>query len=305
MPSASDDHDRLAWRLTAILLKLNQGERVVPDRLAEEFGVHLRTIRRDLQDRFAFLPLLKDGSGYRLDPAYLGRLTFTDIERFASLAGLQGLFPATDTQFFRELFDSRIQNALAIHGTSFEDLGHRVQDFRALQRAITQRHIVRFVYHKDSESKTVDVHPYKLVHHGGIWYLAATDTGTIKAYALSKMSDIRVLDVTFTPEQHLLDMLQEEDSIWLNEKKTEVVLTVAAPVASYFRRRKLIAQQHIDKELEDGGLILSGKFAHPDQILPIVRQWIPHMRIVSPTAWQEQLEQGLKIYLYPSQESTS
>lgn len=211
MPSASDDHDRLAWRLTAILLKLNQGERIVPERLAEEFGVHLRTIRRDLQDRFAFLPLMKDGSGYRLDPAYLGRLTFADIERFASLAGLQGLFPVLDTQFFRELFDSRIQNTLAIHGTSFEDLGDRVQDFRTLQRAIAQHHVVRFVYRKDSESKTVDVHPYKLMHHGGIWYLAATDAGTIKAYALGKMDDLSMLESVFTPEQHLLDMLQEED----------------------------------------------------------------------------------------------
>jgi len=295
--SSSDDHDRLAWRLTAILLKLNQGERVVPEQLAEEFGVHLRTIRRDLHDRFAFLPLKKEAGRYHLDPAYLGRLTFADIERFASLAGLQGLFPALDTQFFRELFDSRIQNTLTIHGNSFEDLGSRVHDFRTLQKAITRRHLVRFTYRKDSGTKSVEVHPYKLIHHGGIWYLAATDVGTIKAYALGKMDDLVMLEDTYVPEPHLLDMLQEEDSIWLNEKKTEAVLTVAAPVASYFRRRKLIAQQHIDKELEDGGLIISGKFAHPDQILPTVRHWIPHVRIVSPAAWQELLETGLRNYL--------
>jgi len=297
MPSSSDDHDRLAWRLTAILLKLNQGERVVPEQLAEEFGVHLRTIRRDLHERFAFLPLEKDAGGYRLDPAYLGRLTFADIERFASLAGLQGLFPALDVQFFRELFDSRIQNTLAIHGNNFEDLGGRVQDFRTLQQAIAGRHRVRFVYRKDSETKSVEVAPYKLIHHGGIWYLAATDAGVIKAYALGKMDDLVRLEDTYAPEPHLLEMLHEEDSIWLNEKKTEAVLTVAAPVASYFRRRKLIAQQRIDKELEDGGLIISGKFAHPDQILPTVRQWIPHVRIVSPVAWQDLLEAGLRGYL--------
>jgi predicted DNA-binding transcriptional regulator YafY len=297
MSASSDDHDRLAWRLTAILLKLNQGERVVPDDLAAEFGVHPRTIRRDLHERFAFLPLEKDANGFRMDAAYLGKLSFTDMERFAGLAGLRGLFPALDTQFFRELFDSRIQDTLSIHGSSFEDLGNRVHDFRTLQRAITQRHVVRFDYRKDNQSKTVDVHPYKLIHHGGIWYLAATDAGTIKAYALSKMDALSVLDDLFTPKPHLQAMLREEDSIWLNEKKTEVVLTVAAPVASYFRRRKLIAQQHIDKEMEDGGLIVSGKFAHPDQILPTVRQWIPHVRIVSPAAWQDLLETGLRNYL--------
>ena len=297
MPPPSDDHDRLAWRLTAILLKLNRGERVVPDELATEFGVHPRTIRRDLHERFAFLPLEKDINGLRMDVAYLGKLSFRDIERFAGLAGLRGLFPALDAQFFRELFDSRIQDTFSVHGHHFEDVKARAADFRLLQQAILNRHVVRFDYTKGDNHKTVDVHPYKLISHAGVWYLAATDAGTIKAYALGKISTISVLEPQFTPEQHLLDMLEEEDGIWLNEKKTEAVLTVAAPAAPYFRRRKLIAQQHIDKEMEDGGLIVSGKFAHPDQILPTVRHWIPHVRIVSPAAWQELLETGLRNYL--------
>jgi hypothetical protein len=64
----------LAWRLTAILLKLNQGARVIPDELAAESGVHVRTIRRDLSERFAFVPLEKDGKGFRRDAAYQGHL---------------------------------------------------------------------------------------------------------------------------------------------------------------------------------------------------------------------------------------
>jgi hypothetical protein len=92
-------------------------------------------------------------------------------------------------------------------------------------------------------------------------------------------------------------MLAREDSAWINEKKTEVILQVSPAVASYFRRRKLISRQVIEKELEDGGLILSGRFAHPNQILPIVRYWIPHVRIISPEGWQAELESGLKAYL--------
>ena len=85
--------------------------------------------------------------------------------------------------------------------------------------------------------------------------------------------------------------------MWLKQDKTEAVLTVATPVAVYFRRRPLIAQQKIVKELEDGGLIVSGKFAHPNQILPIVRYWIPHVRIVSPEGWQKAMEMELQGYL--------
>lgn len=74
---------------------------------------------------------------------------------------------------------------------------------------------------------------------------------------------------------------------------------IAQPAATYFSRQKLIAQQTIEKKLEDGGLIVSGKVAHTDRILSIVRHWMPHVRIVSPATWHEELESGLRGYLLP------
>lgn len=62
-------------------------------------------------------------------------------------------------------------------------------------------------------------------------------------------------------------------------------------------RRKLIANQVIEKVLADGGLVISAKVGHQNQILPIIRYWIPHIRIVSPESWQEELLRGLEEYL--------
>ena len=41
------------------------------------------------------------------------------------------------------------------------------------------------------------------------------------------------------------------------EQTSEVVIAVSAEAASFFKRRRLIANQVIEKELEDGSLILS------------------------------------------------
>ncbi len=289
-------HDLLAWRLAAILQKLNQGERLDPARLATEFGVSRRTIQRDLSDRFAFMPIEKTDGLFALDPAYLGRLTFRDIEHFARQTGLQGLFPALDSQFFRELFDSRLRETLDIHAPSYEDLRPRLDDFRRLQGAISDRRQVRFLYCKDDSEKQVEVAPYRLINHNGIWYLAASDK-RIKAWSFSRIKNLNVLEKNFDADPEILRMLDEEDSIWFSEKKTEVVLAVAPAAAIYFQRRKLVSRQVIEKELEDGSLIVSGKFAHPDQILPIARYWLPHVRIVSPVAWREQLDASLADYL--------
>lgn len=79
-------HDLLAWRLTVILQKLNWGESLDVDELADELKVHQRTIQRDLIDRFAFLPIGKVAGRFPLEIAFLGKLTFHAIERFAGLA---------------------------------------------------------------------------------------------------------------------------------------------------------------------------------------------------------------------------
>ena len=88
-----------------------------------------------------------------------------------------------------------------------------------------------------------------------------------------------------------------EQSQNLSEEKQEIVLKIGRDVASYFKRRKLIANQVIEKELEDGGLIVSAKVGHPNQIVPIVRYWIPHVRIISPEKLQDKLEAELACYL--------
>lgn len=299
MPLRDTPHDTLPHRLTQILHRLNQGQTLHPKTLAQEFGVNVRTLQRDLTERFAFLGLERVEGGYRLDPSRLGQIRTADLERFACLAGIQGLYPALSVDFLRELLDSRVESALLVKGPSYETLdAAQTRTFGQLERHILQRERIGFRYRKaDGEKRYDDVAPYKLIHHSGIWYLAALDGERLKAFTFTKLSAPLANGQTFQRAPRIEQLLEDEDSIWLNEHKTEVVLKVAKDAAGYFRRRKLIGAQVLEKELEDGGIIVSGKVAHQNQILPIVRHWIPNVRIISPEGWQGELEMQLKSYL--------
>ena len=295
---SKDNHDTLVYRLAQILVKLNQGEKLDPQSLASEFGVNLRTIQRDLNERFAYLPLQKMDGRYSLDPAFLGKLSIRDIERFASLAGVRGLFPSLSDEFLRDIFDARRQSALLVKGHHYENLAGKENDFRELERAIVARRQVAFDYAKPEGVKSyAAVSPYKLINNKGIWYLAAIDGEKLKAFSFSKIAGLQTLQISFEWMQPIDTQLADEDGIWLSEEKQEVVLKVSHEVASYFKRRRLIAHQVIEKELEDGGLIVSAKVAHANQILPIVRYWIPHVRIISPEAMQVEMQVALAEYL--------
>jgi predicted DNA-binding transcriptional regulator YafY len=292
------NHDTLVYRLAQILIKLNQGEKLDPLSLADEFGVNMRTVQRDLNVRFAYLPLQKTEGRYHLDPAYLGKLSTRDIERFASLAGVRGLFPTLSDDFLGEIFDSRIQSALLVKGHNYENLSGKEDMFRQLERAIVARCHISFDYAKDGEDKSYTaIAPFKLMNHKGIWYLVARDGDKLKTFSFAKIVQVSQLDTRFAHEAEIDTILKEEDGIWLGEEKKEIVLKIASEIAGYFKRRKLIANQVIEKELEDGGLIVSAKVGHANQVVPIVRYWIPHIRIISPEGLQAEMERTLLGYL--------
>ena len=298
MPRKSKLQETIAYRLTEILRRLNEGEKLDPHALVEEFGVNLRTIQRDLNERFAFLDLEKKEGVYSINRMRLGSLNFKDVQRFASLAGLQGLHPLLSTDFLKSILENRLQSALLIRGHNYEDLRGKEPLFNQIKHAIEECHAISYQYLKPAGSKLVEaVWPYKLVNQDGIWYLAATDAGQLKSYAFSKIDQLLVSPDTFTPDPAIVKNVNEEDSIWLNLKKTEVVLKVARHAADYFLRRKLIGGQKIEKQLEDGGLIVSGTIAHPNQILPIVRYWLPSIHVISPEGLQAELESQLRAYL--------
>ena len=295
---ASDNHDTLVYRLAQMLVKLNQGEKLDPRSLADEFGVNLRTIQRDLNVRFAYLPLQKTNGLYHLELTFLGKLTTRDVERFASLAGVRGLFPSLSDDFLRDIFDARMQSALLVKGHNYEDLAGKETLFRQLEQAIVARRHVAIEYRKDDTSKNyMSLAPFKLMNHKGIWYLAARDGEKLKTFAFTRIDALRVLDSNFAPDANIDKVLVEEEGIWFGEEKKEIVLKIAKEVAGYFKRRRLIANQVIEKELEDGGLIVSAKVGHPNQVLPIVRYWIPHIRIISPEGLQTEMERDLNRYL--------
>ncbi len=91
---------------------------------------------------------------YQLDPTFLGKLNTRDIERFASLAGISGLFPSLSDDFLRDIFDARIQSALLIKGHNYEDLAGKEGLFRLLEQAIVARRHIAFDYMKDEGTKT-------------------------------------------------------------------------------------------------------------------------------------------------------
>ena len=290
-------HERLADRLANILTKLNMGYQLSIKELALEFGVSTRTISRDFDRLNTYLPLLQDNETkrYYLEVNYLGKIAPKDIRNFAQLSGIGHLYPSLDMSFLRELLDSRSHQIYNVKGYSFEDASQFKELFKVIGKAIQEHSQIGFVYKGEPRL----VQPYRLIHHHGSWYLAAVRKDQLRTYRISHIQLMHSPheNSQFVPDPNIVKLVENDDSIWFGQDKQEIILSIDSQVALYFKQRSILPEQQIVKELNDGGLLVSSKINHDMQLLPLIRFWIPHLKIVNPVELQQEIEEGLKEYL--------
>ena len=286
-------HDKIAIRLSLILTKLNTGEKLNVEDLAKEFNVTPRTIQRDLNERFKNVPLKKVNKHYFLESHNLGKVTFQDINKFASFSGINKMFPSFKNDFLQHLLDKEVANAYLIKTHNFEDVSHKIDDFNQIEKAIIEKRLISLVYREQERT----VQPYKFANVKGIWYLVALQNKIIKTFTFTKITDLKVSNSFFSVDTEILKKIEKEDTLWFSNTKIEVLLNVNANIASYFKRRAIFPYQNIEEELKDGTLLVSTQMTFENEILQMVQFWLPNIDILSPISLKEKLKENLLTFL--------
>ena len=283
--------EKLAQRLSQILARLHQGDALDKHQLAQDFQVDVRTIERDLGERlYGIVERSKDGD-WQLRHSARSTIPTTHLHGYARMSGTENLFPDNSLRYLLEQLQTpEQQRTTQVHAISHEDLRPHTQEFSLLQAAIELKHPCRFDY----KGKARSVEPYKLIHINGVWYLAAEEGEKLKNFSIALIEGLQV-DATshFEPKRVHKEYIDAKDDVWFTEDTTEVLLRVAPEVAHYFIRRPLLPhQQH--RQDSDGSLLVTAHINHIHQLLPVVRYWLPHVRIVQPVEWHKELVTGLR-----------
>ena len=77
---------------------------------------------------------------------------------------------------------------------------------------------------------------------------------------------------------------------------TDVVLNISKEVAKYFKRKPVSKSQITESVYEDGSMDISVEITNDMEIIPLVKYWIPHIRVLEPLSVKEAIETDLKAY---------
>lgn len=288
-------HDTLAQRLSLILTKLNNGESFTVVELANEFNVSARTIQRDINERLSYIPIQKNGDYYSMESYALGKLSFEDIKSFATLSGIRSLYPSLSNEFITDILNAKLNSAYLIKNQGFEDISPKQKWFEIMSAAIIKNSPVSFEY----KNKARIVKPYKLINNNGIWYLLADENNKLKTFTFSKIKKFKWEDETktFIPKKEFLEQIENNTLNWFtSDDLIEVTLQIDNEAKEYFTRKEVLANQKILEENEDY-FIISTKVSYDDEILKLVKYWIPYIKIVEPESLKKKLDDELSAYL--------
>ena len=297
------DYDKILTRLTSILSKLNDGESLSVKELAVEFNTSDRTIQRDFNERLVSFPIFQENKKWKMRDGFRvektksleDELVLDIIEKITESIG--GKF-ATKSQ--RLLSKIKNQDYNPIYAKlNIEDISDKFGEIQVIENSIKEKKEIECSY--DNERNKIyntTLQPLKIANYEGFWYLIALRKETLQKYYLKNISNVKATQTKFTTDSKLDTALDNSLSIWFQKdvEPFEVKIYANSVATKYFQRRPLPTQS-VETLGQDGTMEFVVKVTHEMEILPLVKYWLPHMRVIEPQWIQDMIDEDLKGYL--------
>ncbi|NOR54811.1 MAG: WYL domain-containing protein [Sulfurovum sp.] len=299
------NYDTILTRLTSILSRLNDGEALSVKALAEEFNVSDRTIQRDFNKRLISFPVYQDKKKWKMQDGFRLEKS-SSVEEAVVLDIMEKLMEGAGRQFSTKANKllSKIKNESLnpIYAKlDMEDIGDKLKEVQELEIAISNKTQIKCDYDFEGYRKELDLKPLKIANYEGFWYLIALDSRNdiLKKYYLKSIKNIQLSDETFESTTKLDRLLENSISIWFSQSTEpyKVVLNISKEVAKYFKRKPISKSQITESVYEDGSMDVSIEITNDMEIIPFVKYWIPHVKVLEPESIRNAIVEDLKDYI--------
>lgn len=297
------DYDKILTRLSYILSRLNDGEALSVKDLAKEFNTSERTVQRDFNERLVSFPILQEGKKWKMQEGYrVEKTKFLEDEIVLDIIekiteGIGGKFASKSHKLLSKIKNQDFNPIYA--KLNIEDISDKFGEIQIIEGAIKAKKEIECSYDDERhEVFKVTLKPLKIVNFEGFWYLVALQEDVLKKYYLKNISHVKETANIFSTDAKLENILDNSISVWFQKdvEPFEVKIYANKTAAKYFQRRPLPTQT-IESLHQDGTMEFVIKITHEMEILPIIKYWLPHMRVIEPQWIQDMIDEDLAGYL--------
>jgi len=293
-------------RHSIILERLNNGETLSITDLSREWGILTKTLQRDfakLMEGNYGVVRADDGKRFTLSNKKLtSKDANTAIKMLDSLSSdIGGTFytkAQTTLHKLQRFIESPFYTRIDVEKIS--DIG-LVGD---LEEAISAQKMISFDYkrwYKPGEIKNYEnVKPYKIIIFDGFFYLLVQYKDYYIKFYLNEINNLKITNQTFQHDGKLIERMNKALNIWFDPtaEPYDVILLLESDAIVYFER-KPIKGQYLKKN-SDGTAELTVSITDKREIFALLKRWLPQIKVIEPSALQDEFDDILRGYLSSS-----
>jgi|GEM_PF-1892882 len=290
-------------RALELLVRLNEGQRVCTERLAAEFDVSERTVRRDLaliREHFGDR-IVKEGTCYTAVKKLVLRETLeaSELMLLASVVTLFGNVGKDEwVDETLKVLIKRSDEVYRFNNRPFETLPRR-DVLRILEHAVRYRKVVELSYRTERHLSHVTFEPYRIVFLHENFYLAGVNVTKSKSVEIRRVSMIEEASYSgkiFFRDANILRFIDRLQSPWFTygKEETEVRLRVDVSIRRFFLKKRYLASQQVVRTFENGDIEVCYKVTNLREVEDIVLRWLPKIEILTPTRLKRMIKRELK-----------
>ena len=303
-------------RILNILSKLSTHKVVSISQLTDEFNIAQRTIQRDMK-------ILKEFIGNSLISPQRGSYQLLDTHFFSDILNDSNKVEDLSEFFeFITLFDSDTLSFLedekftflkkikkdssqiyTIFDSPIEKL-KKIKFLEDIKHSIINRQYCDIIYNELEPRVLTDVEPQKIIYAKNNWYLAITSkhyykkNGGFKRLRINFIDEFKLKSKTFHSDQQAQEHIKDMQSLFQDyqERNYEVIVEVDHSVSRHFLVKDFLSSQELIETKENGNLMLSFKINNDMEIIPLIKTWLPHLKVISPKSLDEKIRSDISLY---------
>jgi predicted DNA-binding transcriptional regulator YafY len=289
-------------RTIEILKHLNEGKQLCVTRLAQEYEVSDRTIRRDfelIKELFGDF-ISKEGECYRAYKKVLldEVLHATDL---MTLANIVNLFGVTQKQsLISDKTKSLIDKSMTVYdfkSRPYENMtNHEV--IKKLEHAIKFNKEIKVRYKTERATTQALFHPYKILFLNENFYLVGINASKnhVEYRRITMIEEVAYTKKGFFIDHKVSKFFSTLQTPWAAYGKEEIVirLRIEVSIRRYFMKKKYLPSQEVVHTFDNGDIEVHYTITNLREIEELIIKWLPRIHVIAPRNLNKMIKRTLK-----------
>ena len=286
-----------------IFQKILRKDKIKTTNIAKYLRTDRKTIERDLKNWISplFEQEIYPENQEWIVPEPIIDITYYEPSELASIAFIFKYMNNDNPQLysktvnlFNELHE-KLSHSIYKQTTIEDILSIKKEEFYIIKNAIEDKKEIKFKFHSYDKY----VQPLKIANLEKYWYLLCFDlvAKRLSKYPLRGIHTIDVLNITFDfNEDDYINKLDNAINAYFDiNEEINVILELDWDANKVLSSVPLNITQEITKNDEDM-FIMKITISHLMEIIPLIQQWIPHIKVISPIKLKDKIQENIQNY---------